>query len=55
LSGWAKTFPRLCGAIAGRLTFTGQIIKAGASSFRLAHARGGQRPVSLSVGVGYSC
>jgi hypothetical protein len=40
-SGWTKTFtdPRLCAAIVGRLTFAGQIIKTGTTSYRLAHAR----------------
>ena len=40
-SGWAKTFtdPRLCAAIVDRLTFGGNIIETGTSSYRLAHAR----------------
>ena len=40
-SGWAKTFtdPRLCAAIVDRLTFNGQIIETGTSSYRLAQAR----------------
>jgi hypothetical protein len=40
-SGWTKTFtdPRLCAAIVDRLTFAGQIIETGATSYRLAHAR----------------
>jgi DNA replication protein DnaC len=39
-SGWTKTFtdPRLCGAIAERLTFAGNIIETGIGSYRLAHA-----------------
>ena len=41
-SGWTKTFtdPRLCAAIVDRLTFGGNIIETGSSSYRLAHARG---------------
>ena len=41
-SGWTKTFtdPRLCAAIVDRLTFGGNIIETGTSSYRLAHARG---------------
>jgi len=40
-SGWTKTFtdPRLCAAIVDRLTFAGNIIETGTSSYRLAHAR----------------
>lgn len=40
-SGWTKTFtdPRLCAAIVDRLTFAGQIIETGTTSYRLAHAR----------------
>jgi hypothetical protein len=36
-----KTFtdPRLSAAIADRLTFAGQIIETGTTSYRLAHAR----------------
>jgi hypothetical protein len=36
-----KTFtdPRLCAAIVDRLTFAGQIIETGTTSYRLAHAR----------------
>jgi IstB-like ATP binding protein len=39
--GWTKTFtdPRLCAAIVDRLTFNGQIIETGTTSYRLAHAR----------------
>jgi DNA replication protein DnaC len=39
--GWTKTFtdPRLCAAIVDRLTFAGQIIEIGTTSYRLAHAR----------------
>jgi DNA replication protein DnaC len=38
---WTKTFtdPRLCAAIVDRLTFAGQIIETGTTSYRLAHAR----------------
>ncbi len=41
LRGWTKTFtdPRLCAAIVDRLTFGGNIIKTGITSYRLAHAR----------------
>jgi len=41
-SGWTKTFtdPRLCAAIVDRLTFGGNIIETGTSSYRLVHARG---------------
>jgi len=37
-SGWTKTFtdPRLCAAIVDRLTFGGNIIETGTSSYRLA-------------------
>lgn len=40
-SSWTKTFtdPRLCAAIADRLTFAEQIIETGTTSYRLAHAR----------------
>ncbi|PZS04961.1 MAG: AAA family ATPase, partial [Pseudonocardiales bacterium] len=40
-SGWTKTFtdPRLCAAMVDRLTFNGQIIETGTTSYRLAHAR----------------
>ena len=40
-SGWTKTItdPRLCAAIVDRLTFNGQIIETGTTSYRLAHAR----------------
>jgi DNA replication protein DnaC len=40
-SGWTKTFtdPRLCAAIVDRLTFAGQSIETGTTSYRLAHAR----------------
>ena len=40
-SGWTKTFtdPRLCAAIVDRLTFAGQNIETGTTSYRLAHAR----------------
>jgi len=40
-SGWTNTFtdPRLCAAIVDRLTFGGNIIETGTSSYRLAHAR----------------
>jgi hypothetical protein len=43
--GWAKTFtdPRLCAAIVDRLTFAGQIIETGTTSYRLAHARTARR------------
>src|SRR3954462_13734090 len=39
-SGWTKTFtdPRLCAAIVDRLTFAGQIIETGTTSYRLRHA-----------------
>jgi len=38
---WTKTCtdPRLCAAIVDRLTFAGQIIETGTTSYRLAHAR----------------
>ncbi len=40
-SGWTKTFadPRLCAATVD-LTFNGQIVETGTTSYRLAHARG---------------
>ena len=40
-SGCTKTFtdPRLCAAIVDRLTFGGNIIETGTTSYRLAHAR----------------
>jgi len=40
-SGWTKTFtdPRLCAAIVDRLTFNGQIIETGTTSYRLEHSR----------------
>src|SRR5246127_68443 len=46
-SSWTKTFtdPRLCAAIVDRLTFAGQIIETGTTSYRLAHARK-SRPAS---------
>ncbi len=39
-SGWTKTItdPRLCAAIVDRLTFSGQIIETGTTSYRLARA-----------------
>jgi hypothetical protein len=39
------TDPRLCAAIVDRLTFAGQIIETGSTSYRLAHARHA-RPVN---------
>ncbi|WP_308286204.1 IS21-like element helper ATPase IstB [Actinomycetospora soli] len=41
-SGWTRTFtdPRLCAAIIDRLTFAGNILETGSTSYRLAHARG---------------
>jgi hypothetical protein len=38
---WTKTFtdPRLCAAIVDRLTFAGQIIETGTTSYRLAQGR----------------
>jgi len=47
-SGWTKTFtdPRLCAAIVDRLTFNGQIIETGTTSYRLARPRS-QRPVVI--------
>src|SRR4051794_37602478 len=46
LGGWTKTFtdPRLCAAIVDRLTFGGNIIETGTSSYRLAHARAQRHP-----------
>jgi len=43
--GWTKTFtdPRLCAAIVDRLTYAGQIIETGTTSYRLAHARAARR------------
>jgi len=45
-SSWTKTFtdPRLCAAIVDRLTFAGQIIETGTTSYRLAHARQRRTP-----------
>ena len=45
-SAWTKTFtdPRLCAAIVDRLTFAGQIIETGTTSYRLAHARNTRKP-----------
>ena len=45
-SGRTKTFtdPRLCAAIVDRLTFGGNIIETGTSSYRLAHARSKRTP-----------
>jgi len=44
-SGWTKTFtdPRLCAAIVDRLTFAGQIIETGTTSYRLASAKARRR------------
>jgi DNA replication protein DnaC len=44
-SAWTKTFtdPRLCAAIVDRLTYAGQIIETGTTSYRLAHARAAKR------------
>ena len=44
-SGWTKTFadPRLCTAVADRLTFGGNIVETGTDSCRLAAARAAQR------------
>jgi len=49
-SGWTKTFtdPRLCAAIVDRLTFGGNIIETGTSSYRLAHARSQRQPGGAS-------
>ena len=46
-SSRTKTFtdPRLCAAVADRLTFAGQIIETGSTSYRFAHARNA-RPAS---------
>jgi IstB-like ATP binding protein len=46
-SSWTKTFTdqRLCAAIVDRLTFAGQIIETGSTSYRLARARNA-RPAS---------
>ena len=43
-SAWTKTFtdPRLCAAIVDRLTFGGNIIETGTTSYRLAHTRAQQ-------------
>jgi DNA replication protein DnaC len=40
-SGWTRTFtdPRLCAAIIDRLTFAGNILETGTTSYRLAHAK----------------
>ncbi|SDD37092.1 IstB-like ATP binding protein [Rhodococcus tukisamuensis] len=40
-SGWTKTFtdPRLCAAIADRVTVGGTIIETGTDSYRLAHTK----------------
>ena len=50
-SSWTKTFtdPRLCAAIVDRLTFAGQIIETGSSSYRLAHARNIKSPPKTSA------
>jgi DNA replication protein DnaC len=47
-SGWTRTFtdPRLCAAIVDRLTFGGNIIETGTSSYRLAHTRAHQQPAA---------
>ena len=44
-SGWTKTFtdPRLCAAIVDRLTFNGQIIETGTTSYRLERSRAAGR------------
>ncbi|GFG71455.1 MULTISPECIES: IS21-like element helper ATPase IstB [Mycolicibacter] len=49
-SAWTKTFtdPRLCAAIVDRLTFAGQIIETGTTSYRLAHARNTRKPTPTS-------
>ena len=49
-SSWTKTFtdPRLCAAIVDRLTFAGQIIETGSTSYRLAHARNIKPPPKAS-------
>ena len=40
-SGWTRTFtdPCLCAVIIDRLTFAGDILETGTTSYRLAHAR----------------
>jgi DNA replication protein DnaC len=50
-SSWTKTFtdPRLCAAIVDRLTFAGQIIETGSTSYRLAHARNIKQPPKTSA------
>jgi DNA replication protein DnaC len=49
-SAWTKTFtdPRLCAAIVDRLTFAGQLIETGTTSYRLAHARRHKRGPSAA-------
>ena len=53
-SGWTKTFtdPRLCAAIVDRLTFNGQIIETGTTSYRLAHARQRRAARTTTSGAG---
>lgn len=50
-SSWTKTFtdPRLCAAIMDRLTFAGQIIETGNTSYRLVHARTIRPPTKAST------
>jgi hypothetical protein len=52
--GWARTFtdPRLCAAIIDRLTFAGNILKTGTTSYRLAHARSATAHRADTVGGG---
>jgi DNA replication protein DnaC len=52
-SSWTKTFtdPRLCAAIVDRLTFAGQIIETGSTSYRLAHARNSKPPPKTTANV----
>lgn len=52
LSGWTTRFPtsRLCAAIVDRLTFAGNIIETGTSSYRLAHARAAALPPEQRAG-----
>jgi len=56
-SSWTKAFtdPRLCAAIVDRLTFAGQIIGPGSTSYRLAHARNIKPPPKAATATtGYN-
>jgi hypothetical protein len=43
--------PRLCAAIVDRLTYAGQIIETGTTSYRLTHARAVKTKTATTLGA----